>query len=389
MSENAFFIVAEGSCELQAILPTFRKKTGHIRQFLCKKDKGDMLFLPSIRNLISLSSQIDFRVRESTYGRKPSLHKIPIIDVVDTIKAKSLSSLKLLQLDWNKFNKVFNESRSDQSTVDIKMLRVLMETNLTDYLTQLPFLENMPYSKLETLVRMCRYQVAKDGSVICHEGELSTDVFFVLCGEVRVEAKASKRVVDLFTSSERSGLSSSSRFLSSRRGSSFKLDATDAAFAHQYYFPPANEYDTSGLNDDVDGSASISCISRGGRSAPLVRRFTSQEDIELARLGPGEYFGVMSTLTELPRSATVTATSNALFATISRSDFKSFVKVSPSLEPSIERMATGHMLLNLFQLKSPFLTQISLNQARRIGEKCSIQKFNQDVKIFREGDVSQ
>lgn len=344
-----------------------------------------MLFLPSIRNLISLSSQNDFRVRETIDGRRPSVHKIPIIDVVDTISAKSLSQLKLLQLDWNKFDKIFDECRSDRSTVDTKMLRVIMETNLTDYLTQLPFLENMPYSKLETLVRMCRYQVVKEGSVICHEGELSSDVFFVLSGEVCVEARASKRVVDLFTSSESTSSSSSSRFLG-RRGSSIQLDQSEVNFAQQYFFPPANEYDSSGYVEDADGSASIS---RGGRSAPLKRRFTSLEEIELARLGPGEYFGVMSTLTELPRSATVTATSNALFATISRSDFKSFVKVSPSLEPSIERMATGHMLLNLFQLKSPFLTQISLNQARRLGEKCSIQKFNQDVKIFREGEVSQ
>ena len=394
LNEDAFLIVGEGCCEIQAILPTYRKKTAHIRQFLCKKQKGDMLYLPSIKNLIRQSSKNDFTDRRSTETdnkkRRLSQRKINIIDIIDTISVKSISDLKMLLLDRTKFERMFDQIRSDRSSVDVQMLKAIMKTNLSDYLLQLPFLEGIPYSKLETLVRMCHYQVQHEGSIICKEGDSSTDVYFILSGEVHVEAQASKHVVNRFNSSatiEKSRKESVSRLLQCRRGSSISLDPSDTAFAHQYFFPSANEYEVVDdfLEEDEDSPHSESFVSK--KSAPICRHFTTLSDIELARLGPGEYFGIMSTITGLPRSATVTAISNVLLASISKTDFNSFIKVSPSLAPTVEQMAKGHMLLNLFQLKSPFLSQISFRQAKRIGEKCSIQKFNKGNTLFRQGEV--
>jgi len=47
--------------EVQAILPTLRKKTSNIRQFLCKKKKGDMVYMPSMKNLIAESNLQEWR----------------------------------------------------------------------------------------------------------------------------------------------------------------------------------------------------------------------------------------------------------------------------------------------------------------------------------------
>jgi len=359
-----------------------------------------MFYLPSVKRLISVSTENDFLVRDIKDGRRESLkHKIPITNLIDTISVKSTEPLKLLRLDWACYRNLFDIDRSPRSKVDTKMLMAIMETNITDYLSKLPFLDSIAYSKLETLVRMCRYQVKPEGSVICKEGEASSDVFFVLSGEVSVEAKASKRVVDLFgTSHSNDNTSGTGRFFQCLRGSSRQLDPDEVSYAHQFFFPASNDCglaDEGSSNDSTcDEDTATSPLSfrsnaKGRRSPALTRKFTSLDDIELARLGPGEYFGVMSTITELPRSATVTTTSKVLLASISRSDFRSFVKVSPALEPSIEYVAKGHMLLNLFQLKSPFLTQISLNQAKAMGERCSIQKFNQGITIFKEGAVSE
>jgi len=242
---------------------------------------------------------------------------------------------------------------------------------------------------------MCHYQVEHQGAVICREGEPGSEVSFVLNGEVVVEAKASQRVIDMFGSHGTAveDPNPSPHSFHSRRGSSVKLDKADIAYAHRFFFPPANECDfidefVSEREDDA--SARSSAISKARRSTVrspyMKRKFTSPDNIELAKLGSGDYFGAMSTITELPRSATVTASSKVLLATLSKSDFKSFMKISPTLGPSVERMAKGHMLLNLFQLKSPFLAQISLNQAKRMGESCVIENYDSDSVIFSEGD---
>lgn len=384
---------------MQAIVPTLSKKTAHIREFICKKDKGDMVFLPSVKKLISESSTEDFLTKASEAGyRNDHEHKIPIVNIVDTISVKSVDSLKILMLDWKRYQNKFCRPRSATSKVDTKMLRVIMETNLTDYLTKLPFLSEIPYSKLQTLVRMCHYQVEHKGSVICREGEPGSEVSFVLNGEVIVEAKASQRVVDMFGShgiAKEEDPNPSPHSFRSRRGSSVKLDKADIAYAHRFFFPPANEceYIDEFVSEREDiASTRSSAMSKDRRSTVrspyMKRKFTSPGNIELAKLGAGDYFGAMSTITELPRSATVTAASKVLLATLSKSDFKSFMKISPVLGPSVERVAKGHMLLNLFQLKSPFLAQISINQAKRMGESCVIENYDPGSIIFSEGDVS-
>eukprot|EP00957_Ditylum_brightwellii_P031013 2350230-Ditylum_brightwellii.AAC.1 len=72
-----------------------------------------------------------------------------------------------------------------------------METNISDYLVRLPILENVSYLKLETLARLCRYSMEKAGQVICEEGDVGDEVYIVLKGKVKVEAKASQRMVDI------------------------------------------------------------------------------------------------------------------------------------------------------------------------------------------------
>lgn len=82
---NSFFIIVEGNVEVHAILPTIRKKTGHIREFLCKKSKGDMVYIPSVRELISESNAREIYSREDHEHKEHTEHK-NVLDLIDTIK---------------------------------------------------------------------------------------------------------------------------------------------------------------------------------------------------------------------------------------------------------------------------------------------------------------
>ena len=110
--------------------------------------------------------------------------------------------------------------------------------------------------------------------------------------------------------------------------------------------------------------------------------------VELAVLKDGEYFGEMAAFIELPRAATVTALSSCLFATLSKADFRSFLKVVPNIRNSIEFMVKQHMLQNLIQLKSPFLESVSIAKAHGMASKSTIEQYKDKDIIFKEGDLA-
>jgi small-conductance mechanosensitive channel/CRP-like cAMP-binding protein len=72
-----------------------------------------------------------------------------------------------------------------------------------------------------------------------------------------------------------------------------------------------------------EAGSSMFVVSRGGVS---VRLASGQE---VARLGPGDFFGEMSLLTGAPRTATVTATLDSELVEIAAEDFRRFVMENP------------------------------------------------------------
>ena len=59
----------------------------------------------------------------------------------------------------------------------------------------------------------------------------------------------------------------------------------------------------------------------------------SFQKVELARLDPGDYFGEMSTFLDIPRTATVTATTIFLMRSLSKENFKLlYLATAPHLE---------------------------------------------------------
>jgi len=423
----------EGTVEIHAILPTKCKKTRNIREFLCKKDVGDMVHLSSIYKLISESNAKDLYEREDNRHEEHVEHK-NILHVVDTVSIQSVANSTILQLNWDHFEEHFGDSitrntvghqdlgRSSEMQpnigLDVNMLRTLMETNLNDHLQSIPIFEGLPNSKLEILSRLCKYSIEKKGSVLFREGDTGEDVFLLLSGEVKVEAMASKRMVELFEegvleplNGDETGISLTSLSTGSNehaKNAELGCKRRGSSNVQCDYIPIVKE--------ESDGKKTLlrrrktllrarhNCRREKAESASSSHQTTSTHSpmeerlsrldipdpnhfVELARFHAGDYFGEISTFIGLPRVATVTATTNVLMASLSQTSFRTLYHViSPHLEASVEQIVKEHMLHTLLQSKSPFLEVINAEHATKMAEVTSITKFQEGHKVFYEGD---
>ena len=166
---------------------------------------------------------------------------------------------------------------------------------------------------------------------------------------------------------------SADNFMSRKSPNSSMLKKMGKSMANAIHHPQPSGGETD------DSTAVVS----SGRSFPV------KNQIELAVLHDGEYFGEMAAFIELPRAATCAAIEPCLFATLSKSDFRSFMKVVPNMNNSIEFMVKQHMLQNLIQLKSPFLESVSISKAHGMASKSNIEDYKKGDVIFKEGDTAQ
>ncbi len=397
-----------------------------------------MVYIPSLKELISESNLNELYVRENHEQMEHADHK-NLLNLIDTITILCTSDSTILQLDWSLYDtfvqKIRNEEINDetmqsQSKLDLNMLQTIMETNLTDYLVNIPIMESIPYSKLEILSSLCHYCIEKEGAIICREGDIGDEVYIILQGEVKVEVKASTRMVELFTEGvlslpkenievsssnvEHSSTSSSGHLVESgykRKGSvQFKCDydapkkngrarvskaQRNYSKRRQTLFQAGHHYrneQTVARKNDQEVQQSLSLpippeTNSMNKRQSVFHLDESDQYIELGRFGQGDYFGEMATFIELPRAATVTATKNVLMASLSKSAFRNLYHVfSPDLETEIEKVVKTHMLQTLLLSKSPFLEVIGTVHAERMADLTCIEKVEKNKIIFEEGD---
>ena len=354
-----------------------------------------MMYMESVKSMVSESNLKHLHDKDSE--REEMKEHKDILDVIDTLSIISLSDSTLLQLDWGLFENNFCKELNDKSTIDIGMLRTIMRANLSDYLINIPVFEGLPQSKLELLSRLCHYSVEHKGSKICSEGEDGDEVFILLSGEVKVEAAASKRMVELFEEGVLTALSeteeTSARSLSrlSNFSSGKNTEATIASNSkniqksrkklirrRQTLLQARNNACRKNL--EKKDESSVKSLYRLDIPDP-------EHTVELAILRPGEYFGEISTFIEVPRAATITSVTNVLMASISKKSFRAlYHTISPHLEADIEIIVKQHMLQTLLQSKSPFLEVIDSDLAKQMANVTTISIVDKEEVVFQEGE---
>lgn len=83
------------------------------------------------------------------------------------------------------------------------------------------------------------------------------------------------------------------------------------------------------------------CLITRGRVAITRRIDGTDEDFVLGFLGPGQYFGEMAVITDVPRTATITTLADTTVLEISKEHFERIFRSSPSLARSILHTLIG------------------------------------------------
>ena len=217
------------------------------------------------------------------------------------------NSLKCL-LNANLDNVVLN------SDFDIKGLKKFLETHIVEYLRTIPFLKIVPPQKLCLLAEMCHYKYVKKGEFICHEKEESNEVYIILDGSVDV----------------------------------LKTIISDPK-------PPTETLKESSSENPQNKNRTINSSSSDDDDSHINQNLKIAQIhhyIKLKSLHSGEYFGEMSALLRVARTASIVAQEQCILIYIRRTDFRNFLALQPRLKSGIQRELKKHLLINISKQKS-------------------------------------
>ena len=205
-------------------------------------------------------------------------------------------------------------------------INVIMKNQIKDLLVTLPFLSNVKDSQMNVLAAMARYIALDADQVVFEENSFGNTLYFLLNGEAGVfhNPLAPKSIKNLHRSIELANI---------RRESI---------------------YDDEGMK--------------------LV-----------AKVKPGEYFGEMALMVNIPRTTTVKSLTKSLFLTFDKTDFDNFLKVCP-IKDSMMNVIKERMVSKLSLLDIPFMEGIPPEKHSYLLSLSGIHEIEKGDVIFREND---
>jgi len=121
---------------------------------------------------------------------------------MDMTSATAPFGATLLRLDQAKFDQFetevlpkytsdpdyARESGLSNIQLDFKLLKVMMKSNIQDYLKRIPFLSKVPRTRLQMLGEMSQFEVFPAGATVCHEGAQGDKVYVIIYGQLEVQS---------------------------------------------------------------------------------------------------------------------------------------------------------------------------------------------------------
>ncbi|ETW00036.1 hypothetical protein H310_07472 [Aphanomyces invadans] len=346
-TKQEFLIVARGSVDVSTILPHAQKKV-KVMELLCKKRVGDIVThcaTRTSRSKLHRKSYIEQHERRYSGGKKFAL----MLDLV-TVTADPADGCVLLRLNRDKFVRVralhmmhrpnvttqFSINKATRTAEDDwRLVTTVADDQIADYLAGVPFFSDVKSSRLVALAGLCTYMVARKDEVVCKENDLGDKFYICITGVLAVTV----------------------------------------------------ENDVDAVPKVSHRSMSIVAGSQFRRSVDSHRPSVSMSQVLIRRIADGSYFGEISLILNMKRSATVTAVDDSLLVYIDARAFRNFLKVCPDVRMQIEQVIISRLLqIASKSSTATFLAAMSMENHQRLAQLGQLLEVARGTKLIVHHD---
>uniref|UniRef100_K3WTZ4 Cyclic nucleotide-binding domain-containing protein n=1 Tax=Globisporangium ultimum (strain ATCC 200006 / CBS 805.95 / DAOM BR144) TaxID=431595 RepID=K3WTZ4_GLOUD len=361
---HQFFIVAEGTVDISWLTPmnaggaattasSSKKSKYEATELLCQRKVGDYICYTSREQLLT-------RLLLTGPDGAPLATKKKLMKLLDLNKTSAdvLVGCTLIKLNRERYDKLRTRlsvrrpyakhtarfsggKKSDRAqsimtaAEKIHLVTSIVESEIVNYLIDIPFLENVEDSRLVTLSNLCSYMFVKGGDVLCSEGEVGDRFFICIRGSLQATVN-----VHLNAASQTYATLSS--------------DPRDQATNHRLF---------------------------GSSLLGFERKIQA-----LKRMSTGSYFGEISLLFKIPRIASVTALEDCLLVYIDRATFCNFLKMAPEASLVLLEHVRMHFLDDLIKQGCAFLNAIPPIKLQELSTMSELIERHTGSTVLRKGD---
>jgi CRP-like cAMP-binding protein len=227
-----------------------------------------------------------------------------------------------------------------------------MGSGTTKNLSSLPFLKDLPVRKIELLSSMLHYVPLKKGQRLFEEGSLGSSLYIVYRGGCEAVATVS----DAKTEEDATG--------------SGAVAAAPAAASLGYAGGGPGVANPAGGGAAAGASGS----ENGGRREVVLNTF-----------GEGDFFGEISLVMGMPRTASILATQDSLLLELRKDDFSNFLRMTPSFD--FQELMKRRFANHFRKYRVPFFESIPEDKYAYLASLCRVEEFEPGAVIFKEGEV--
>eukprot|EP01006_Ploeotia_vitrea_P040349 TRINITY_DN66422_c1_g1_i1.p1 TRINITY_DN66422_c1_g1~~TRINITY_DN66422_c1_g1_i1.p1 ORF type:complete len:596 (+),score=305.89 TRINITY_DN66422_c1_g1_i1:106-1893(+) len=127
-------------------------------------------------------------------------------------------------------------------------------------------------------------------------------------------------------------------------------------------------------------------IISAGTVEVLARQGEESEEVSIAKLGPGSYFGEIALMVDMPRTAGVQAVDDCLLLSLKKQDFHNFMSLVPEFRDSFDGVVKQRTAEFFKKFNVPFFEAIPNELYAQLSALCEIEEFPANSVIFHEGD---
>ncbi|GMF25147.1 unnamed protein product [Phytophthora lilii] len=351
-----FVVVAEGSVDISTLLHKPNSKQ-LVSELLCQRKAGDYISYVAREQLVAqmMGDDSDDAPRSAKGARK----KLAALLELNRTMADPFVGCTLLKLNFDKFTKLrtrltihsvgmkntarFSGGRKGKGGMGamtapekLHLMGSIVESEVVNYLVEIPFLEMVEMTRLVMLANMCSYLYVKRGESVCVEGEIGDRFFVCIKGSLQATLQVS-------------------------------LNAAQPTFS------------------------AMTPVAGPGRRTSIVAlqenvAFGDKKIQALKRMGTGSYFGEISLVFKIPRVCSITALDDALLVYVDRTAFCNFLKVAPDAAVVLLEHVRLNFLDTLIKQGCAFLNAIPPLKLQELSYMSEIVDYEFDFTIMRRGD---